>query len=170
MADYIVMPKLGFDMQEGVLNTWLKSVGDTISKGEVVAEIESDKATLELESQVAGVLLHTLHAPGDVVPIGANMAIVGKEGEDVTALIGSNGKAAQPASAETPAAAVAQSERVTEPAQAADAEPVAPRTEVQQGAVPDESYPDGVKATPVARQICSACKEPDRKAAYARQM
>lgn len=153
MADYIVMPKLGFDMREGVLNTWLKSVGDAITKGEVVAEIESDKATLELESQVAGVLLHTLHAPGDVVPIGANMAIVGEEGEDVTALIGSNGTAAQPATAETPAAAVAQSERVTETAQDADAEPVGQGAEVQPSAEPDESYPDGVKATPVARRL-----------------
>ena len=85
MADYIVMPKLGFDMREGVLNTWLKAVGDTVSKGEVVAEIESDKATLELEAHVAGTLLHLLHNPGDVVPVGANMAIVGEKGEDVSA-------------------------------------------------------------------------------------
>ncbi len=46
MAEFIVMPKLGFDMREGVLNQWLKSVGDTVNRGEVIAEIESDKATL----------------------------------------------------------------------------------------------------------------------------
>ena len=93
MAEYIVMPKLGFDMREGVLNNWLKKVGESINKGEVVAEIESDKATLELEAQVAGTLLHLLHGPGDVVPIGANLAIVGQPGEDVSALTGGNGAA-----------------------------------------------------------------------------
>jgi pyruvate dehydrogenase E2 component (dihydrolipoamide acetyltransferase) len=77
MAEYIVMPKLGFDMREGVLNNWLKEVGDSVSKGDIVAEIESDKATLELEAQTSGTLLHLLHNPGDVVPVGANMAIVG---------------------------------------------------------------------------------------------
>ena len=91
MADYIVMPKLGFDMREGVLNTWLKQVGDTVNKGDVVAEIESDKATLELESQVTGTLLHLMQNPGDVVPVGANMAIVGEKGEDVSGLTGGNG-------------------------------------------------------------------------------
>ena len=86
MAEYIVMPKLGFDMREGVLNNWLKQVGDTVNRGDVVAEIESDKATLELEAQVAGVLLQTLHGPGDVVPVGANLAIVGQAGEDVSSM------------------------------------------------------------------------------------
>jgi pyruvate dehydrogenase E2 component (dihydrolipoamide acetyltransferase) len=155
MADYIVMPKLGFDMREGVLNTWLKSVGDKVSKGEVVAEIESDKATLELESQVAGVLLHTLHAPGDVVPVGANMAIVGEEGEDVTALIGSDSDraAGQSASAETHAAAAAQAEVGEEAAQPAAPQPAAPVAEARPAAELDEAFPDGVKATPVARRL-----------------
>ena len=94
MADYIVMPKLGFDMREGVLNRWLKGVGDPVSKGEIVAEIESDKATLELESHVAGTLLHLLHEAGDVVPVGANMAIVGQQGEDISGLAGGNGSQA----------------------------------------------------------------------------
>ena len=94
MAEYIVMPKLGFDMREGVLNNWLKQVGDTVSKGDVVAEIESDKATLELESQVGGTLLQLLHGPGDVVPVGANLAIVGEQGEDVSGLAGDAPQAA----------------------------------------------------------------------------
>ena len=57
MAEFIVMPKLGFDMREGVLVRWLKEIGDTVNKGDIVAEIESDKATLELEAQVGGILL-----------------------------------------------------------------------------------------------------------------
>jgi pyruvate dehydrogenase E2 component (dihydrolipoamide acetyltransferase) len=159
MAEYIVMPKLGFDMREGVLNTWLKEVGDAVNKGEVVAEIESDKATLELESQVAGTLLHLLHGPGDVVPIGANLAIVGEQGEDVSAMTGGNGAAAgapaeaAPVKSETAPAEVGQ----------AKAEPAAPASTAVPDesypavatptAAPDESYPGGVKATPVARRV-----------------
>ena len=78
MADFIVMPKLGFDMREGVLNQWLKNIGDPVSRGEVVAEIESDKATLDLEAQTDGVLLHLLEKDGALVPVGAHMAIVGQ--------------------------------------------------------------------------------------------
>lgn len=140
MAEYIVMPKLGFDMREGVLNRWLKEVGDAIHKGEVVAEIESDKATLELEAQVEGTLLAFLEEPGSVVPIGANLAIVGQPGEDVSALKG--GDAAK-APATTPAAASAAPTAVAAPAPAA--------TE----AVLSAEFPGGVKATPVARRLAA---------------
>ena len=147
MADYIVMPKLGFDMREGVLNTWLKQVGDPITKGEIVAEIESDKATLELESQVAGTLLHLLHNPGDVVPVGANMAIVGEQGEDVTNLVGGNGEnGAKEASA--PTAESAESDTSYPPAPM-----VQPTTETTTTA--DDTYPGGVRATPVARRLAA---------------
>ena len=145
MADYIVMPKLGFDMREGVLNTWLKQVGDPITKGEVVAEIESDKATLELESQVAGTLLHLLHNPGDIVPVGANMAIVGEKGEDVSALAGGNG------SASTPEAAPEKAEPVEEETSYPPTPP--PAAAVAVTATADDAYPGGVRATPVARRL-----------------
>ncbi len=152
MADYIVMPKLGFDMREGVLNTWLKAVGDSVSKGEIVAEIESDKATLELESQVAGTLLQLLHEPGDVVPVGANMAIVGEQGENVAELTGDDGSQAAAGEA-TP------TKTQEEPKQAADkptppTSAQAPAAETSANdATPDETYPGGVKATPVARRL-----------------
>ncbi|WP_374687241.1 dihydrolipoamide acetyltransferase family protein [Promineifilum sp.] len=163
MADFIVMPKLGFDMREGVLNTWLKQVGDSISKGEVVAEIESDKATLELEAQVAGTLLQLLHNPGDVVPVGANMAIVGQPGEDVSGLAG-DGAAAAPApetqptltpaaDAAAPAPAPGEAESMTAPATAQPAAPAAPAPAAAPEAAPDETLPGGVKATPVARRM-----------------
>lgn len=161
MAEYIVMPKLGFDMREGVLNNWIKQVGETVNRGDVVAEIESDKATLELEAQVAGVLLKTLHGPGDVVPVGANLAIVGQEGEDVSSMGGNGGAAVAPAegtitnaplaAAAAPAVAdmpkVAQAE--TAPTQPAPTQP-AP---AEPAAEADESYPGGVRATPVARRL-----------------
>jgi pyruvate dehydrogenase E2 component (dihydrolipoamide acetyltransferase) len=154
MADYIVMPKLGFDMREGVLNTWLKGVGESVTKGDVVAEIESDKATLELESQVSGVLLHLLHGPGDVVPVGANVAIVGQEGEDVSGLIGGNGAATQAASSEPSTEVPAKAETTpTQTTPAPSAPAVAAPAEAQPAAEADEAYPDGVKATPVARRL-----------------
>ena len=90
MAEYIVMPKLGFDMREGVLVGWSRDVGDKIEKGEVIAEIESDKATLELEAQAGGTLLKLLAGEGDVVPIGDNLAIVGEEGEDISSMLTSS--------------------------------------------------------------------------------
>ena len=102
MAEFIVMPKLGFDMREGVLVGWLKKVGDEVNKGDVVAEIESDKATLELESHVAGVLLRLLEDEGAVVPIGANLAIVGAADEDISGLSPA-GTTTPPAPAATPA-------------------------------------------------------------------
>jgi pyruvate dehydrogenase E2 component (dihydrolipoamide acetyltransferase) len=168
MAEYIVMPKLGFDMREGVLNNWLKQVGDTVNRGDVVAEIESDKATLELEAQVAGVLLQTLHGPGDVVPVGANLAIVGQAGEDVSSMAGGNGQAAAPAEATTttnaplaaasaPAVAdkpaVAQAETAPQTPAATESYPPAPPAVPTTTVEADESYPGGVRATPVARRL-----------------
>jgi pyruvate dehydrogenase E2 component (dihydrolipoamide acetyltransferase) len=139
MAEYIVMPKLGFDMREAVLNNWLKEVGDTISKGEVVAEIESDKATLELEAQTSGTLLKLLAEPGAVMAIGANLAIVGEEGEDVSGM--------------DSGAAPAKKEEKAEPEPEKEAE-AAPAKEEEKSAVAGD-YPAGVKATPVARRIAS---------------
>lgn len=145
MAEFIVMPKLGFDMREGVLNNWLKKVGEKIEKGEVVAEIESDKATLELEAQVAGTLLHILEDSGTVVPVGAHLAIVGAEGEDIGALLASGNGSSAAAPAAVPAEAPAESypPAVTTAAPAARAAP----------AVATGEFPGGVKATPVARRI-----------------
>lgn len=151
MADYIVMPKLGFDMREGVLNTWLKGVGDTVNKGDIVAEIESDKATLELEAQVSGTLLQLLQEPGDVVPVGANMAIVGAEGEDVSGLAGGNGAA--PAAEAPPAEDKAEAETQPQAAAEADQQPAAAPEAEQPQTAADDSYPGGVKATPVARRL-----------------
>jgi pyruvate dehydrogenase E2 component (dihydrolipoamide acetyltransferase) len=139
MAEFIMMPKLGFDMREGVLNRWLKEVGDTVNQGEVVAEIESDKATLDLESQTEGVMLHLLEEDGAVVPIGAQMAIVGEAGEDISAMLVGSGSS-EPV-------AIAEKEPVTE---------VTPQVaSAQVSASVSTQYPGGVKATPVARRLAA---------------
>lgn len=83
MAEIINMPKLGFDMAEGVLVRWVKQVGEPVNKGEVLAEIETDKATVEVESAFSGVLLQLLVNEGDVVPVNDPIAVVGAEGEKV---------------------------------------------------------------------------------------
>lgn len=141
MAEFIVMPKLGFDMREGVLVRWLKEVGAAVSKGDIVAEIESDKATLELESQVSGTLLKTMGEAGDVVPVGANLAIVGAADEDVSGMNGG-----------TPAKKEAPQEEPPAPAEDTNAVKAELEAATPSAAVSDE-FPGGVKATPVARRI-----------------
>lgn len=145
MAEYIIMPKLGFDMREGVLVSWLKDIGDEVNKGDVVAEIESDKATLELESQVSGVLLKKLEEEGAVVPIGANLAVVGEEGEEAP----DEGPAAdEPAAPAAEEEAPAPTEEAAAPAAAA-----APTDGRQPSPSTGDEFPGGVKASPVARRI-----------------
>ncbi len=85
MAETINMPKLGFDMAEGVLVRWVKQIGENINKGDVLAEIETDKATVEVESSASGVVLQLIVDQGDVVPVNAPIAVVGAEGEKVEA-------------------------------------------------------------------------------------
>ncbi len=83
MAETIAMPKLGFDMQEGTLVRWVKKEGEQINKGEVLAEIETDKATVEVESSAGGTVRKLLVDQGAVVPIGTPIAIVGSENEKI---------------------------------------------------------------------------------------
>src|SRR5512135_2463133 len=83
MAETITMPKLGFDMQEGILVRWVRNEGENITKGEVLAEIETDKATVEVESSASGVVRRLLVDQGAVVPIGAAIAIVGSKDEKI---------------------------------------------------------------------------------------
>jgi pyruvate dehydrogenase E2 component (dihydrolipoamide acetyltransferase) len=82
MAELIRMPKLGFDMQEGQLVKWLKESGESVSSGEVIAEIETDKATVEVESFQDGTILDLLVEEGTSVPVGKPIAVIGEEGEE----------------------------------------------------------------------------------------
>jgi pyruvate dehydrogenase E2 component (dihydrolipoamide acetyltransferase) len=81
MAETINMPKLGFDMAEGTLVRWVKKVGETVNKGEVLAEIETDKATVEVESSAGGVVRKLLVDEGAVVPVNSPIAVVGTADE-----------------------------------------------------------------------------------------
>ena len=87
MAQIITMPRLSDTMTEGVVATWLKKVGDTIKTGDILAEIETDKATMEFESFHDGVLLHIGIQEGQSAPVDSLLAIIGKSGEDISALL-----------------------------------------------------------------------------------
>jgi pyruvate dehydrogenase E2 component (dihydrolipoamide acetyltransferase) len=91
MAETITMPKLGFDMQEGTLVRWVKNEGENINKGEVLAEIETDKATVEVESSASGVIRRLLVDRGAVVPIGAAIAVIGSKDEKIEIPSGDQG-------------------------------------------------------------------------------
>ncbi|HEV8401802.1 MAG TPA: biotin/lipoyl-containing protein [Candidatus Limnocylindrales bacterium] len=70
----IEMPKLGYDMETGTIGGWLKAVGDTIARGDAIAEIETDKTTVEMEAAVGGELVEIVHGAGQEVPVGATIA------------------------------------------------------------------------------------------------
>ena len=110
MAEVILMPRLSDTMTEGVIAAWHKKVGDTVKKGDLLAEIETDKATMELESYQDGVLLHIGTPRGGKLQVNDLLAIFGKAGEDISALIA--GAKVAPVAASTPVA------ETTAPAQA----------------------------------------------------
>ncbi|GAP62107.1 pyruvate dehydrogenase E2 component [Ardenticatena maritima] len=126
MAVELTLPKLGFDMEEGAIAAWLKNEGDPVKKGEVVAEVETDKATVEMEAPADGVLLKILVPAGQVVPVNTPVALIGEPGEAV-----------ETAAAPTPAVA----------------EETAPTPEPAPASAPAVAPAEEVKATPVARRL-----------------
>ncbi|AOZ98644.1 dihydrolipoamide acetyltransferase family protein [Flavobacterium commune] len=115
MAIKVTMPRLSDTMTEGTVATWLKKVGDKISEGDILAEIETDKATMEFESFNEGTLLHIGIPEGETAPVDSLLAIIGNEGEDISALL--SGDTAPAAAA--PAATEAKKEETAAPAPAA---------------------------------------------------
>ncbi|WP_188558190.1 pyruvate dehydrogenase complex dihydrolipoamide acetyltransferase [Hymenobacter glacieicola] len=124
MAELIKMPKMSDTMTEGVIASWLKKVGDKVKSGDILAEVETDKATMELENYEDGTLLHIGPKEGESVPVDGLLAIVGKEGEDISGLL-SGGSAAPAPAAEAPKAEAAPAPAPT-PAPAAAPAPEAP--------------------------------------------
>lgn len=88
MAEIINMPRLSDTMEEGTVATWFKKVGDTVSEGDILAEIETDKATMEFEAFYAGELLHIGIQEGGTAPVDTLLAIIGEKGEDISAHLG----------------------------------------------------------------------------------
>ncbi|MEO9965388.1 MAG: 2-oxo acid dehydrogenase subunit E2 [Reichenbachiella sp.] len=113
MAEVIKMPKMSDTMEEGVIASWLKKVGDDVKSGDILAEVETDKATMELESYDDGVLLHIGVAEKSAVPVDGVIAIIGEKGEKIDDLLASLSApapaAAEPAQEAAPAAASQES-------------------------------------------------------------
>src|SRR5690625_1810752 len=87
MAEKIEMPRLSDTMEEGVIAKWNVKEGDKVSSGDIIAEVETDKATMEVEVFESGTILKILVAEGDAVPLAGLMAVIGEEGEDISALL-----------------------------------------------------------------------------------
>src|SRR6266581_3811329 len=81
MATEITMPKLSDTMTEGQLGAWRKSVGERIERGDIIAEVETDKATMDLEAFASGILLEQLVQAGELVPVGTVIGLIGEAGE-----------------------------------------------------------------------------------------
>lgn len=93
MAEIINMPRLSDTMEEGTVAAWLKNVGDKIEEGDILAEIETDKATMEFESFNEGFLLYIGINEGETAPVDSLLAIIGEEGEDISALVSGGAQA-----------------------------------------------------------------------------
>ncbi|XZF16089.1 pyruvate dehydrogenase complex dihydrolipoamide acetyltransferase [Chitinophagaceae bacterium MMS25-I14] len=135
MAEAIRMPLLSDTMKEGVIAAWHKKVGDTIKSDDVLADVETDKATMEVTPYVDGTLLYIGVEQGKAAKVNDIIAIIGKPGEDYQSLLSQGGGNAQAA----PEAAVA-TQPVAEPQQAAQVQP-APAAEAQPAAQPQQPLP-----------------------------
>ena len=139
MATTIVMPQMGYDMREGTVVRWRKNEGEEVSRGEVIAEIETDKATVEMEAYSTGVLGRIVVEEGRTVPVGELIAVITDPGENIPSVEELTGRPGSADEAPPPAPAVAPSP------------PTAPQ---DAPATAVSAPPDGeVRATPIARRL-----------------
>jgi pyruvate dehydrogenase E2 component (dihydrolipoamide acetyltransferase) len=140
MAEVVIMPKLGFDMAEGILIRWIISEGEPVEKGQVLAEIETDKATVEVEALADGLVHKHLISEGAVTPVGSPIAVIGAPDEtiDIDALL-SQLETLPPDTTPEPAVEAAPSIAETVPVVEAEAG--------------DGRFPGGVRASPLARKM-----------------
>lgn len=151
MATVVSMPKLGFDMAEGKLVRWVIQEGQPVAKGAVLAEIETDKATVEVEATAEGVMNRHLVPAGEIVPVNTPIAVIAAAGETVDyAALGLSVAAAAPAP-EAPSTTPAAPE--TTPAAPAVALP--PAAPSQPAPAEEGRLPGGVKASPLARKMAA---------------
>jgi pyruvate dehydrogenase E2 component (dihydrolipoamide acetyltransferase) len=156
VAEEIVMPRLSDTMERGTIARWLVHEGDAVHEGDVLAEIETDKATMELNAYSDGVLLRILVQDGEAAELGAPIAVVGAEGEDVSGFSAASGNgdaAAADGAGETeaPAATEAASEAPVAAPAAPAADAPAPAAQAPAPAAAGEA----LKASPVARRMAS---------------
>ena len=146
-ATVVTMPKMSDTMQEGTIAAWLKKVGDSVKSGEIIAEVETDKATMELESYEDGVLLYIGVEAGGSVPVDGIIAVIGERGADYQSLL-----AAHQGGGQVPAPVEVASP--TAPAAVATPTPEMPQAPVKES-VASATGNERVKASPLAKKIAS---------------
>jgi pyruvate dehydrogenase E2 component (dihydrolipoamide acetyltransferase) len=147
MANIVEMPKLGFDMAEGTLVKWVKAEKDPVQKGDVLAEIETDKATVEVESPFSGIVFKHLSEEGKAIPVGAPIAVIAAEGEDVD--VGQMVGASAEKEAEKEPAEKQAPETMDEES------PVEEKSEIEMKVSKDEDF---IKASPLAKRMAEENK------------
>jgi pyruvate dehydrogenase E2 component (dihydrolipoamide acetyltransferase) len=145
MAKEVLMPRMGYDMDEGTLLRWLKQVGDNVERGEPIAEIETDKTNLEIESYESGVIHKLLIEEGQTVPVGQAIALVGAAGEEIAEQEVPAEKQEEPA--ETPASEAARPAAPQATANGAEQQP-APQ-------VVDREPGERIRASPLVRRLAA---------------
>lgn len=146
MAEAIRMPLLSDTMKEGVIAEWHKKVGDTVKSDDVIAEVETDKATMEVMPYVDGTLLYIGVEKGKGVPVNGIMAIIGKPGEDFQSILNAEGGA----KAEAPKQEAPKQEAPQQAAPASQAQPQPQQAAPQPAA---QSADDRLKASPLAKKV-----------------
>jgi len=143
MAEVITMPKLGFDMAEGILVRWVIAEDEQVDKGEVLAEIETDKATVEVESIISGVVRKHIIDEGTAAPVGAPIAVIGTADEeiDLESILG-DVREIEP---------VPETQKTTPEPAPAKTEPTMPEPDIAL----EGRLPGGVRASPVARRLAA---------------
>jgi len=162
MAELVTMPKLGFDMAEGTLVRWVKAEGDSVEKGDVIAEIETDKATVEVEASGSGVMFRHLVEEETTLPINAPIAVIADEGEEpsqdeIDAMVkeaGGEPSAEKPKQQEKPAEKEAKTEAAeAEEPESEEAPEEKPEEEQEEEQEEGVSPAGGVRSSPLARRM-----------------
>ena len=149
MAEVVIMPKLGFDMAEGTLVRWVIAEGDALEKGAVLAEIETDKATVEVESTYSGVVKRHLVEQGAIVPVNTPIAVIGGADEEIdyAKLVGE-------IALESQVAAPGKEKVAVPPEAAVETRPTRIEEQaVEMPPVEEGKLPEGVRASPLARRL-----------------
>ena len=155
MAEFLRLPRMSDTMEEGVIASIAIKVGDTLNPGDLIGEVETDKAAMDWESDQEGVVLHIIAGEGDAIPVNGRVAILGEEGESFEELLNSAEEEAPAAPAEQPAAPEADkpSTEVSAPAPSVKEVSQAPQSQ------PTSSNEDSrVKASPLARKMAQDFK------------
>ena len=155
MAEFLRLPRMSDTMEEGVIASIAIKVGDTLNPGDLIGEVETDKAAMDWESDQEGVVLHIIAGEGDAIPVNGRVAILGEEGESFEEILNSAESEAPTAPAEQPTTTEVAKPTTEVSAPAPSVKEVSP---VPQSQTTSSNNDDRVKASPLARQMAEEFK------------